>query len=52
VATDLGGNVVHYRMLGTTRVYAMEKLVLNGEAGAMARRHAIGICSRSVIGVR
>jgi predicted ATPase/DNA-binding winged helix-turn-helix (wHTH) protein len=40
VATDLGGNVVHYRMLGTTRVYAMEKLVLNGEAGAMARRHA------------
>jgi predicted ATPase/DNA-binding winged helix-turn-helix (wHTH) protein len=41
IATDLGGNVVHYRMLGTTRAYAMEKLVLNGEAGGMARRHAI-----------
>jgi predicted ATPase/DNA-binding winged helix-turn-helix (wHTH) protein len=40
IAPDLGGNVVHYRMLGTTRAYTMEKLVESGEADAMARRHA------------
>jgi predicted ATPase/DNA-binding winged helix-turn-helix (wHTH) protein len=40
VATDLSGNVVHYRLLGTTRAYALEKLKLNGEADAMARCHA------------
>ena len=40
VATDLSGNVVHYRLLSTTRAYALEKLRLNGEADAMARCHA------------
>jgi predicted ATPase/DNA-binding winged helix-turn-helix (wHTH) protein len=40
VATDLSGNVVHYRLLGTTRAYALEKLRLNGEADSMARCHA------------
>jgi predicted ATPase/DNA-binding winged helix-turn-helix (wHTH) protein len=40
VATDLSGNVVHYRLLGTTRAYALEKLRFNGEADAMARCHA------------
>jgi predicted ATPase/DNA-binding winged helix-turn-helix (wHTH) protein len=41
VATDLSGNVVHYRLLSTTRAYALEKLRLNGEAESMARCHAI-----------
>ena len=41
VATDLSGNVVHYRLLGTTRAYALEKLRLSGEADSMARCHAI-----------
>jgi tetratricopeptide (TPR) repeat protein len=41
LATDLSGNVVHYRLLGTTRAYALEKLRLNGEADSMARCHAI-----------
>jgi predicted ATPase/DNA-binding winged helix-turn-helix (wHTH) protein len=40
VATDLSGNVVHYRLLSTTRAYALEKLRLNGEAASMARCHA------------
>jgi predicted ATPase/DNA-binding winged helix-turn-helix (wHTH) protein len=41
VATDLSGNVVHYRLLSTTRIYALEKLRLNGEADAMLRGHAV-----------
>jgi predicted ATPase/DNA-binding winged helix-turn-helix (wHTH) protein len=40
IATDLSGNVVHYRLLSTTRAYALEKLRLNGEADSMARCHA------------
>ena len=40
VATDVSGNVMHYRLLSTTRAYALEKLRLNGEAEAMGRCHA------------
>ncbi len=40
VATDLSGNVVHYRLLGTTRAYALEKLKASGEADSIARCHA------------
>jgi predicted ATPase len=40
IATDLSGNVVHYRLLSTTRAYALEKLRLNGESDSMARCHA------------
>jgi len=40
VATDLSGNIVHYRLLSTTRAYALEKLRLNGEVDSMARCHA------------
>ena len=32
--------VAHYRLLDTTRVYALEKLVENGESERVARRHA------------
>jgi predicted ATPase/DNA-binding winged helix-turn-helix (wHTH) protein len=45
VATDLSGNVVHYRLLNTTRIYALEKLGSSGEADAMARHHAAYFCS-------
>jgi predicted ATPase/DNA-binding winged helix-turn-helix (wHTH) protein len=40
VATDLSSNVVHYRLLGTTRAYALEKLKLSGEADSIAGCHA------------
>jgi len=40
VATDLGGNVVHYRLLSTTRAYALEKLKLSGEEASIALCHA------------
>jgi predicted ATPase/DNA-binding winged helix-turn-helix (wHTH) protein len=40
VATDLSGNVVHYRLLSTTRAYALEKLKLNGEEASIALCHA------------
>jgi len=45
VATDLSDNVVHYRLLNTTRAYALEKLGSSSEADAMAHRHATYFCS-------
>jgi predicted ATPase/DNA-binding winged helix-turn-helix (wHTH) protein len=41
VATDLSSNVVHYRLLSTTRTYALEKLKLIGEEESLALYHAI-----------
>lgn len=35
------GRSMRYRMLDTTRVYALDKLRQSGEAGEMARRHAL-----------
>jgi predicted ATPase len=32
----------YYRLLGTTQVYASEKLTASGEADCIARRHAVG----------
>ena len=40
VVADRNNAVVHYRLLETTRAYALEKLVESGEANAVARRHA------------
>jgi hypothetical protein len=40
VMADRNNAVVHYRLLETTRAYALEKLVESGEANAVARRHA------------
>jgi predicted ATPase/DNA-binding winged helix-turn-helix (wHTH) protein len=40
VAADLSGNVVHYRLLSTTRAYALEKLMLSGEADSISGCHA------------
>jgi predicted ATPase len=40
VTADTGGAEVRYRLLETTRAYALEKLVQAGEFDAAARRHA------------
>ncbi len=40
VAADVGGTVAQYRLLETTRAYALEKLQAAGEYDAFARRHA------------
>lgn len=40
VTTDADGTRVRYRLLETTRAYALEKLVEAGEFDATARRHA------------
>src|SRR5690242_15040837 len=40
VSTDIGGAIVYYRLLETTRVYAREKLAGSGELGLVSRRHA------------
>ena len=40
ISADVGGAVVHYRLLETTRVYALEKLDNAGDLGKYARRHA------------
>jgi predicted ATPase/DNA-binding winged helix-turn-helix (wHTH) protein len=34
------GSETHYRLLETTRVYALEKLEIAGDLGSVARRHA------------
>jgi predicted ATPase/DNA-binding winged helix-turn-helix (wHTH) protein len=40
VTADSGGAMVRYRLLETTRAYALEQLVQAGEFEAAARRHA------------
>jgi predicted ATPase/DNA-binding winged helix-turn-helix (wHTH) protein len=40
VGADLGGAEARYRLLETTRNYALEKLTESGERGDVARRHA------------
>jgi predicted ATPase len=40
VTSDGGHPVVHYRLLDTTRAYALEKLTETGELERLARRHA------------
>ena len=40
VVADMRGDRPHYRLLDTTRVYAMEKLNDSGEYPQVARRHA------------
>jgi tetratricopeptide (TPR) repeat protein len=41
VATDLSANIVQYRLLSTTRAYALEKLKLSGEEQSIAHCHAV-----------
>jgi predicted ATPase len=40
VAAEVDGRVTRYRLLDTTRVYAIEKLGESGEGERLARRHA------------
>jgi predicted ATPase len=40
VSADIGGAVVQYRLLDTTRAYALQKLTESGEFEVLARRHA------------
>jgi predicted ATPase/DNA-binding winged helix-turn-helix (wHTH) protein len=40
VSADVGGAVVQYRLLDTTRAYAMQKLTESGEFEEHVRRHA------------
>ena len=40
VTTDVGGALVHYRLLETTRAYTREKLIGSAEFDHFARRHA------------
>src|SRR6266542_4230947 len=40
VSTDVGGAMVHYRLLETTSAYAREKLIESAELEDFARRHA------------
>jgi predicted ATPase/DNA-binding winged helix-turn-helix (wHTH) protein len=40
VVTEPNGRTERYRLLDTTRVYALEKLVESGELAVVARRHA------------
>src|SRR5262249_39474868 len=40
VSADVGGAVVQYRLLDTTRAYAMQKLTESGEVEDYVRRHA------------
>lgn len=41
VAADIHSDISYYRLLHTTRVYALEKLRASGEHNEAARRHAI-----------
>src|SRR5262249_20705218 len=40
VVADVGGATVHYRLLESTRAYALDKLEETGESNLLARRHA------------
>jgi predicted ATPase/DNA-binding winged helix-turn-helix (wHTH) protein len=40
LAADSGGKAVRYRLLDSTRVYALRKLIECGESAAVAMRHA------------
>lgn len=39
IVADVGDTIVHYRLLETTRAYALEKLAESGEVEALARCH-------------
>lgn len=44
ISADTGGDMAQYRLLGTTRAYAMEKLHASGELAWVARRYAQRCC--------
>jgi predicted ATPase/DNA-binding winged helix-turn-helix (wHTH) protein len=51
VAASAGDTITRYRLLDTTRAYAVSKFVASGEANAISRRHAnyyIGLLQRDM----
>ena len=44
VAAEVGGGEMRYRLLETTRTYALRKLIRSGEQAAVARGHALYYC--------
>ncbi len=44
ISADVSGPAVQYRLLDTTRAYAMQKLIESGEIQDLARRHAEHYC--------
>jgi predicted ATPase/DNA-binding winged helix-turn-helix (wHTH) protein len=40
ITTDISGDITYHRLLDTTRTYALEKLVEDGQLEAVRRRHA------------
>ena len=44
VSADFGGEVVRYRLVDTTRAYALEKLTESNELVGVSRRHAEYFC--------
>lgn len=44
IVADISGDETYYRLLDTTRAYAMEKLIASGEHRAAALRHASYFC--------
>lgn len=45
VSIDTGSDTAHYRLLETTRAFALEKLRDAGELAAASRSHALHLCS-------
>jgi predicted ATPase/DNA-binding winged helix-turn-helix (wHTH) protein len=45
VVLDAGEDLVSFRLLDSTRSYALEKLAVHGELGDVARRHASYYCA-------
>jgi predicted ATPase/DNA-binding winged helix-turn-helix (wHTH) protein len=45
LSADVGGAAVSYRLLDTTKAYALDKLEQAGEMGAVRRRHAVFLCA-------
>lgn len=45
LAVDVSADVVSYRLLDTTRAYAIDRLQLAGEDQAVRRRHAEHVCA-------
>jgi len=45
LTADIDGEIVLYRLLDTTRAFAVEKLMGSGELGIVSRRHATYLCA-------
>jgi predicted ATPase/DNA-binding winged helix-turn-helix (wHTH) protein len=46
IVADISGSAVSYRLLNTTRAYALEKLAASGDLAQTAGRHARHVCDQ------